>query len=104
MFRTGFVVEGREADQHLHVDLAAAVNEQPEVFGCEVLQSILRKHVQEALSHSLGRGFEIGLEFSNYIISNKLSIDLTNAFSLVNDTRTKALLRANKKHRDDEIL
>lgn len=53
-FYTRLIIEGGEADEHLHVDLAATVDEQPEVFSCEILQGVLGEHIQKALPHSLG--------------------------------------------------
>lgn len=31
---TGLIVEGGEADEHLHVDLSTAVDQEPEVLSC----------------------------------------------------------------------
>lgn len=50
---TRFIIEGGEADEHLDVDFSAAVDEQPEVLGCQVFQGILGENVQQTLPHCL---------------------------------------------------
>lgn len=61
---TGLIIEGGEADEHLDVDLSTAIDQQPEVLSCQVLQGVFRKHIQQTLPHRLGDTNTTGMNTS----------------------------------------